>query len=132
MRPFVYDQPSIRYAWIFGAYGKSIVSAAECRPLSAQRHALVLASPGQRPAAEAAARQLGAVAAGIYVPSRRRTCRSKLRGLALRSEARRSSTADSLRRRIGGGSTIGLGKSVALERGLAARRGADRMLGIRR
>jgi alcohol dehydrogenase class IV len=110
MRAFVYDQPSIRV--IFGA-GAIDRLAAEVERLGA-RHALVLASPGQRPVADAAARQLGAAAAGIYaepaphvpIEVARAACE-----LAKRLDADCCVT-------IGGGSTIGLGKSIALERGL--------------
>ena len=110
MRPFVYDQPSIRV--IFGA-GAIDRLAAEVERLGA-RHVLVIASPGQRPVAEAAARQLGAVAAGIYAEPAPHVPIEVARAA---HEVARRLDADCCVT-IGGGSTIGLGKSIALERGL--------------
>jgi len=110
MRTFVYDQPSIRVLFGVGVIDRL---ASEVERLGARR-TLVLASPGQRPVAEAAAKQLGAAAAGIYaelaphvpIEVARAACET-----ATRLGADCCVT-------IGGGSTIGLGKSIALDSGL--------------
>jgi len=104
---FLYDQPSIRVLFGVGVLDRL---AGEVERLGARR-ALVLASPGQRPVAERATRVLGAAAAGVFaepamhvpIDVARAACET-----AKRLEADCCIT-------IGGGSTIGLGKVVALD-----------------
>jgi maleylacetate reductase len=109
MRTFVYDQPAIRVIFGIGAIDRL---PEEMQRLGARR-ALLLASPGQRPIAEEAARRLGIAAAGVYAEAAvhvpieiaRAVCET-----AKRLEADCCVT-------IGGGSTIGLGKAIALQNG---------------
>jgi len=103
---FSYNQPSMRVLFGVGVLDRL---AGEVERLSARR-ALVLASPGQRPVAERAARILGAVAAGVFSePS-----------LHVPIEVARAAYETAKRLEadccvaIGGGSTIGLGKAIAL------------------
>jgi alcohol dehydrogenase class IV len=110
MRAFVYDQPASRV--IFGA-GSFDQVAEEVRRLGAAR-AIVLSTPEQRGSAEDAARLLGSLCAGefaeavMHVPVE--TARAAL-------EKARQVNADCCVA-IGGGSTIGLGKAIALESAL--------------
>jgi alcohol dehydrogenase class IV len=83
--------------------------AQEVERLGASR-ALVLSTPGQRRLAEDAAGQLGALAAGIYD---RAVMHVPLEtAQAAREEARRLGADCCVA--VGGGSTIGLGKAIAL------------------
>ena len=110
MRSFVYDQPSVRVVFDVGAIDGL---ADEIARLGARR-ALVLASPSQRSVADEAARRLGARCVGVFgepalhvpVEVAQAACDE-----ATRLEADCCVT-------IGGGSTIGLGKVIALERAL--------------
>lgn len=110
MQYFTYDQSAIRV--IFGA-GTLDRLADEVRRLDANR-ALVLSTPEQVKDAEEAVRRLGSLAAGIFpgavmhVPIE--TAREAM-------NAARRLHADCCVA-IGGGSTIGLGKAIALESGL--------------
>ncbi|HEY2981237.1 MAG TPA: maleylacetate reductase [Anaerolineales bacterium] len=110
MRSFVYDQPAARVIFGIGSLDRL---AEEVQRLGARR-AIVLSTPEQRADAEEAARRLGDMSAGIYaeavmhVPIE--TARAA-RGIA------RELDADCYVA-IGGGSTIGLGKAIALETGM--------------
>src|SRR2546422_5412878 len=116
MRTFVYDQPAIRVIFGIGVIDQL---PDEVQRLGARR-ALLLASPGQRPIAEEAARRLGTAAAGVYAEAAihvpievtRAACET-----AKRLEADCCVT-------IGGGSTIGLGKAIALENKASGANGA--------
>lgn len=78
------------------------------------RRALVLSTPGQRLLAEDAARRLGARAAGIHAQAVMHVPGETAR--AAREEARRLEADGAVA--IGGGSTIGLGKAIALVSGI--------------
>jgi len=110
MRGFVYDQPATRV--IFGAGSLDRLSE-EVRRLGAKR-ALVLATPEQRNIAEDAARRLGAMSAGVYAEAVMHVPVETAR--AAREEARRRSADCYVA--VGGGSTVGLGKAIALESGM--------------
>jgi maleylacetate reductase len=110
MRGFVYEQPSIRV--IFGA-GALDRLAEEVTRLGARR-ALVLATPEQRGDAEEAARRLGGLAAGVYAEAVMHVPIETAR--AARETARRLDADCTVA--IGGGSTTGLAKAIALESGL--------------
>jgi alcohol dehydrogenase class IV len=110
MRSFVYDQPASRV--IFGAGALDRLSE-EVKRLGAKR-ALVLATPEQRGDAEEAARRLGDISAGVYAEAVMHVPVEVAR--AAREEAKRREADCCVA--IGGGSTIGLGKAIALESGL--------------
>jgi maleylacetate reductase len=110
MRGFVYDQPSIRV--IFGA-GALDRLAEEVKRLGARR-ALVLATPEQRGDAEEAARRLGELAVGVYAEAVMHVPIETARAAC--ETARRLNADCSVA--IGGGSTTGLAKAIALESGL--------------
>jgi maleylacetate reductase len=78
------------------------------------RRALVLSTPGQRGAAEAVARDLGANAAGVFA---RATMHTPAGVTDDGLEAARRLGADGVVS-LGGGSTTGLGKAIALRTGL--------------
>ncbi len=105
---FVYDALPARV--IFGA-GSLDQLPGEARLLG--RRALVLCTPGQRSMAERAAAALGEVSVGIYDRAVMHVPVETAR--AARTEASRLG-AD-LCVAIGGGSTVGLGKAIALEFG---------------
>jgi maleylacetate reductase len=107
---FVYDQPSIRVIFASGAIDRL---AEEIERLGARRP-LVLASPGRRPVAEQAARHLGATAAGIFAEPSRHVPIEVARAAC--DEVKRLDADCCVS--IGGGSTIGLAKAIALELGL--------------
>jgi alcohol dehydrogenase class IV len=107
---FVYDQPSIRV--VFGA-GSIDRLGDEARRLGVRR-ALVLATPGQRRIADETAGRLGRAAVGVFAEAVMHVPIETAhagRAAAARLEA------DSLFA-VGGGSTIGLAKAIALETGL--------------
>jgi maleylacetate reductase len=107
VRAFLYDQPATRV--IFGA-GALDRLAEEVGRLGARR-VLVLATPGQRRNADEAARRLGGVAAGIYADAVMHVPIETAR--AARDVAKRLAADCCVA--VGGGSTIGLGKAIALE-----------------
>jgi maleylacetate reductase len=107
MRSFVYDLLPSRV--VFGA-GTVDRLADEVKALGAKR-ALVLSTPGQRKLADEAARRLGVATAGIYAEAAMHVPVETAR--AAREMARRVA-ADCIVA-IGGGSTIGLAKAIAVD-----------------
>jgi alcohol dehydrogenase class IV len=109
VRPFVYLQPSIRVIFGYGTFDRL---AEEVRRLGAR--ALVVSTPGQRRLADEAGQRLGSLLAGVFadavmhVPFE--TARAAL-AVAERIDADCSVA-------IGGGSTIGLAKAIALDRNM--------------
>jgi maleylacetate reductase len=110
MQRFIYDQLPARV--IFGP--GSLEKLAEEVARLGVAHALVVSTPGHASLAEYAARQLGSSAAGVYAKAVMHVPVETARGAC--EEARRL-TADCVVA-IGGGSTIGLAKAIALETGL--------------
>jgi len=110
MHNFVYDQPAGRIIFGVGALDKL---AEEVKRLGARR-AIVLSTPEQRKEAEDASRRLGDMSAGIYPKAVMHVPIETAR--AAREEARRLGADCCVA--IGGGSTIGLGKAIALESSL--------------
>jgi maleylacetate reductase len=112
MQPLAFTYESRPVRVLFGA-GCVRELAREVAALGAKR-ALLLCTPGQRATAEGLAAQLGAHAAGVFdgavmhVPIEAARA-ARARALALDAD---SCVA------VGGGSTIGLGKAIALESGL--------------
>jgi maleylacetate reductase len=107
---FIYDQPAARVIFGCGSFDRL---AEEVRRIGASR-AIVLATPEQRTDAEEAARRLGTMAAGIYDRAVMHVPIETAR--AAREDASRVGADCCVA--IGGGSTIGLGKAIALESGL--------------
>jgi len=107
VRAFLYDQPATRVIFGVGALDHL---AEEVRRLGARR-ALVLATPEQRSSADEAARRLGDAAAGIFAEAVMHVPIETAR--AARDVARRLEADCCVA--VGGGSTIGLGKAIALE-----------------
>lgn len=110
MDAFVYNANAARV--VFGA-GSLQHLEREIGLLGAQR-ALVLSTPGQRKLAERVAALLGAKAAGIFDGAVMHVPIEAAR--QARDEARRLDADCAVA--IGGGSTVGLGKAIALESGL--------------
>src|SRR5947207_15224962 len=110
MRSFVYDQPATRV--IFGT-GLLDRLQEEVKRLGANR-VIVLSTPEQRSDAEQAARRLGDMAAGIYAEAVMHVPIET--ALAARDVAKQLDADCYVA--IGGGSTIGLGKAIALETGM--------------
>ncbi len=110
MRSFVFNgQPS---RVVFGA-GSLQHLEREVQQLGASR-ALVLCTPEQRPLAEAIAQRLGARAAGVY-PKAVMHVPVETAQAAI-EEAKRVNADCALA--VGGGSTTGLGKAIALQSGM--------------
>ncbi len=110
MRPFVYNgQPS---RVVFGAGALQHLEG-EVQLLGASR-ALVLCTPEQQPLAEAIAQRLGSRAAGVY-PKAVMHVPTETAAAAV-AEAKRVGADCALA--VGGGSTTGLGKAIALQSGL--------------
>jgi maleylacetate reductase len=110
MQSFVYDQPATRV--IFGV-GSLDRLAEEVKRLGARR-AIVLSTPEQRGDAEDVARRLGDVSAGIYAEA---VMHVPIEVARAARDIARERDADCYVA-IGGGSTIGLGKAIALETGM--------------
>ena len=110
MQAFVYDQPSIRVIFGVGALDRLPDEVAR---LGARR-ALVLATPEQRKDADEAARRLGGAAAGVYAEA---VMHVPIETARAARETARQLQADCCVA-VGGSSTIGLGKAIALEGGL--------------
>jgi alcohol dehydrogenase class IV len=107
---FIHDQAPGRVVFGAGALDRL---AEEAERLGVER-ALVLSTPGQRRLAEEAARRLGGRAAGIHPHAVMHVPVEVARAAA--AEARRLGADATVA--IGGGSTVGLAKGVALETGL--------------
>ena len=103
---FVYDQPARRV--IFGV-GSLDRLAEEVKRLGSR--ALVLSTPEQRADAERVAKQLGSLAVGVYAEAVMHVPIETAR--AAREEAKRLGADVYVA--VGGGSTVGLGKAIALE-----------------
>jgi maleylacetate reductase len=110
MQGFTYDQPASRVIFGTGSFDRI---QDEVKRLGATR-ALVLATPEQRKDAEEAARRLGGMAAGIFAEAVMHVPIETAR--EARDTAKRLDADCCVA--IGGGSTIGLGKAIALESGL--------------
>jgi maleylacetate reductase len=110
VRAFLYDQPAIRVVFGVGALDRI---AEEVSRLGARR-ALVLAGPRQRSDADQVARHLGDAAAGVYAEAVMHVPIETAR--AARDVAKRLEADCGVA--VGGGSTIGLGKAIALESAL--------------
>jgi alcohol dehydrogenase class IV len=110
MKAFIYDQPATRVIFGVGYFDRL---AEEVQRLGATR-AIVLSTPEQRKEAEEGARRLGEAAAGIFAEAVMHVPVETAR--AAREMARRLNADCCVA--IGGGSTIGLGKAIALESGL--------------
>jgi maleylacetate reductase len=110
MRNFIYEQLPSRVVFGPGTFDQL---AEEVKRLSAKR-AMVLSTPGQRRLADEASRRLGIATAGIHAEAVMHVPVETAR--AARETARRLA-ADCLVA-IGGGSTIGLAKAIALDTGL--------------
>jgi alcohol dehydrogenase class IV len=107
MKPFTYTAARARV--VFGA-GALAQLGGEIETLGARR-ALVLSTPEQRESAQRVATLLGERAAGVYAEARMHVPVEVAR--AARSEAKRVGADCAVA--IGGGSTTGLGKAIALE-----------------
>jgi maleylacetate reductase len=110
MLSFTYEQLPSRVVFGAGSFDRL---AEEVARLGLKR-AMVLSTPGQRRLADEAARRLGVATAGIHAEAVMHVPVETAR--AARETARRLS-ADCMVA-IGGGSTIGLGKAIALDTGL--------------
>jgi maleylacetate reductase len=110
MQDFTYDQPATRIVFGVGAFARL---ADEVKRLGATR-ALVLSTPEQLKDAEEAMRRLGGLAAGIFPGARMHVPIETAR--EARAAAKRLDADCCVA--IGGGSTIGLGKAIALDSGL--------------
>jgi alcohol dehydrogenase class IV len=110
MRSFTFDQPASRVVFGIGAFDSL---ADEVRRLGAHR-AMVLSTPEQAESAEEALRRLGVMAAGVFP---RAVMHVPIETAREARDTARKLNADCCVA-IGGGSTIGLGKAIALESGL--------------
>jgi alcohol dehydrogenase class IV len=110
MQSFTYDQPAARV--VFGA-GALARLADEVKRLGASR-VLVLSTPEQEKEADEAARHLGSEAVGVFS---RAVMHVPIETAREARETAKRLGADCCVA-IGGGSTIGLGKAIALESGL--------------
>jgi maleylacetate reductase len=110
MKSFVYNAHAARV--VFGA-GSLAQLGREIEALGARR-ALVLSTPGQRASAERVAQMLGERAAGVFD---RAVMHVPIETAREAREVARKLGADCAVA-IGGGSTTGLGKAIALESGL--------------
>jgi alcohol dehydrogenase class IV len=110
MRNFIFDQPAARVIFGAGAFDRL---AEEVNRLGGRR-ALVLSTPEQVKDAEEAAARLGDSAAGIFS---RAVMHVPIETAREARETAKALDADCCVA-IGGGSTIGLGKAIALESGL--------------
>jgi maleylacetate reductase len=107
LRPFVYDHPAQRV--IFGV-GSLERLPEEVARLGARR-VLIVSTPAERRFADDAARRLGSLAADVFAEAAMHV------PVEIARDARRRATelAADCCVAIGGGSTIGLGKAIALE-----------------
>ena len=107
MRPFVYDHPAQRV--IFGV-GSLERLPEEVGRLGARR-VLVVSTPAERRFADDAARRLGPLAAGMFAEAAMHVPIETARAARRRAAELNVDCCVA----IGGGSTIGLGKAIALE-----------------
>jgi len=110
MNPFVYNSHAARIVFGVGSVDRI---AAEIERLGAER-AVVLCTPHQRSQAEAIAKRLGDRAAGIFDEAEMHVPIEVARKARAAASALRADCAVA----VGGGSTIGLGKAIALASGL--------------
>jgi len=110
MRSFVYDQPAARVIFGIGSLERL---ADEVTRFGVSR-AIVLSTPEQRADAEEAAQRLGSMAASIFAEAVMHVPIETAR--AARDLAKKLDADCYVA--IGGGSTIGLGKAIALETGM--------------
>lgn len=110
MRPFIHQAPATRV--VFGA--GSLAHLERELDLLGLRRVLVLSTPGQSTAAQSLQQRLGPRCAGVFA----RAVMHVPLGVAIEGvEAARTLRADGTLA-LGGGSTIGLAKAIALETGL--------------
>jgi maleylacetate reductase len=107
---FTYDQLPIRVVFGVGALDKLEAEAARLK----LERLLVLSTPGQQKLAEAAAERLGKRCVGIHAKAVMHVPVEVAE--AARAEAKRLGADGAVA--IGGGSTVGLGKAIALESAL--------------
>jgi alcohol dehydrogenase class IV len=107
VQDFTYDQPAGRVIFGAGSFGRL---AEEVKRLGATR-AIVLSTPEQRKDAEEGARRLGSLVAGIFAEA---VMHVPIETAREAREMARNLHADCCVA-IGGGSTIGLGKAIALQ-----------------
>src|SRR6185503_19554624 len=110
MRAFVFDQPAYRV--IFGT-GSLERLTDEVRRLGSTR-ALVVSTPAELPLAADAARRLGPIAAGTFAEAVMHHPIEVVRA----ARARAAELHADCYVTIGGGTTTGTGKAIALETGL--------------
>jgi maleylacetate reductase len=110
MHDCIYNQPAVRVRFGAGAFEHLAV---EVERLGARR-AIVLSTPGQRRNAERAAQQLGSFAAGVFSEAVVHVPVETVN--SARSVAKRRDADCYVA--LGGGSTVGLAKALALESGL--------------
>jgi len=110
MRPFVYDHPAQRVIFGIGSIERL---ADEVGRLGARR-VLIVTTPAERRFADDAARRLGPLAIDIFAEAAMHVPIETAR--AAREFARRHEADCCVA--VGGGSTIGLGKAIALESAL--------------
>ena len=110
MQNFTYDQPASRVVFGVGAFDRL---EDEVKRVGVGR-ALVLSTPEQLKDAEAAARRLGSLSVGVFHDAVMHVPIDTAR--AARAAAKQFDADCCVA--IGGGSTIGLGKAIALESGL--------------
>jgi alcohol dehydrogenase class IV len=110
MKAFSYDQPGTRVVFGTGALGRL---PDELEKLGAKR-AIIVTSPGRRNDAQEAAKHLGKLAAAIFSEAAMHVPIEVARAAC---DAAKRCEADCCIV-IGGGSTVGLGKAIALETGV--------------
>jgi alcohol dehydrogenase class IV len=110
MHNFVYEQLPTRVVFGVGSFDRL---PGELAQLGLKR-AIVLSTPGQRQLADEAAKRLGVATAGIHAEAMMHVPIETAR--TARETARRLAADCAVA--IGGGSTIGLGKAIALDSGL--------------
>jgi maleylacetate reductase len=110
MRPFIYDHPAQRVIFGLGAIDRL---GDEAVLLGAQR-VIVISTPGGRRFADDAARRLGPLLAGVFAEAVMHVPIETARAARRRAADLGADCCVA----IGGGSTIGLGKAMALESAL--------------
>jgi maleylacetate reductase len=110
MRPFVYDHAAQRVIFGIGSIDRL---ADEVSRLGARR-VLILSTPAERGLADDAARRLGPLSAGIFAEAVMHVPIESARAARQRAAELKADAYVT----IGGGSTTGLGKAIALESSL--------------